>query len=155
MKRVASIGVLVALALGLSVWAGSQRANAGLLPRTLKSSGLVLGGRARCTATLESEVQAGQALSVKLVLHNNSKRAVKYSSGVFAAGITLKAAGGTTYASDGDLVARACSAAVSRHDSSRSDGDSPTPRHSRAVGRHRFRSRRTASGKHSPRSTCM
>ncbi len=104
MKRVASVGVLVALAIGLSVWAGSQRANAGLLPRNLTSSRLVLGGRVRCTATVKSEVQAGQALRVKLVLHNNSKRAVKYSSGIFAAGVTLKAADGTTYASDGDLV---------------------------------------------------
>ena len=104
MKRVATVSVLVALAIGLSAWAGSQRANAGLLPRTLTSSRLVLGGRARCTATLKSEVQAGRPLSVKLVLHNNSKRAVKYSSGIFAAGVTLKAADGTTYASDGDLV---------------------------------------------------
>jgi hypothetical protein len=104
MKRVATVGVLVALTLGLSVWAGSQRANAGLLTRTLKSSRLVLGGRARCTATLKSEVEAGQALSVKLVLHNNSKRTVKYSSGVFDAGVTLRGTDGTTYASDGDLV---------------------------------------------------
>jgi hypothetical protein len=104
MKRVATVGVLVALTLGLSVWAGSQRANAGLLTRTLKSSRLVLGGRARCTATLNSEVEAGQALSVKLVLHNNSKRTVKYSSGVFDAGVTLRGTDGTTYASDGDLV---------------------------------------------------
>lgn len=104
MKRVASIGVLVALTLGLAVWVGSQRANAGVFTRTLTSSRLVLGGRVRCTATVKSEVQAGQALSVKLVLHNNSRRAVKYSSWVFDAGVTLKAADGTTYASDGDLV---------------------------------------------------
>lgn len=100
----ASVGVLIVLTLGLSVWVGSQRANAALLTRTLTSSRLVLGGRVRCTATLKSEVQAGQALSVKLVLHNNSRRAVKYSSWVFDAGVTLKAADGTTYASDGDLV---------------------------------------------------
>jgi hypothetical protein len=104
MKRVATVGVLVALTLGLSVWAGSQRANAGVLKRTLTSSRLVLGGRVRCTATVKSDVQAGQALSVKLVVHNNSKRAVKYSSWVFDSGVGLKAADGTTYVSDGDLV---------------------------------------------------
>jgi hypothetical protein len=104
MKRVASVGVLFVLTLGLSVWAGSQRANAGLLKRTLTSSRLVLGGRVRCTATVKSEVQAGQALSVKLVVHNSSKRAVKYRSWVFDSGVGLKAADGTTYVSDGDLV---------------------------------------------------
>jgi hypothetical protein len=103
MKRVASIGVLLALTLGLSVWLGSQKASAGVSTRSLTSSRL-LHGRVRCTATVESEVQAGQALHVKLVLHNGSRRAFKYSSWVFGAGFTLKAADGTTYVSDGDLV---------------------------------------------------
>ncbi len=41
-------------------------------------------------------VQAGQAASVRLVLRNVSKRAVKVSAGVLDAEATVKAADGTT-----------------------------------------------------------
>lgn len=113
------MGVLVAITVGLSVSAGSQRANAGefrsgtapvhvrglgILPPIAKSSRLILGGRVRCTATVKSEVQVGQAVSVKLALHNVSKRAAKFSRWVFDAAVVLTAADGTTYDSRGLLA---------------------------------------------------
>jgi hypothetical protein len=110
------MAVLMAITFGLSVWAGSRQAYAGIqisheatagapefaiLAPTLRSSRLVLHGRVRCTASVKSEVQAGQAVSVKVVLHNVSKRAVKFSRWVFDAAVVLKAADGTTYDSNG------------------------------------------------------
>jgi hypothetical protein len=98
MKPFAGVSVLVALTLGLSAWLGSQRANAGVIwPPTEKSSGFVLGGRARCTATVSSEVQAGQAVKVRFVLHNVSRHSVQVSLGVFGTSLVVKAADGTTY----------------------------------------------------------
>lgn len=95
MKRVASVGVLVALTLGLSVWFGSRRADAGILNTTQRSrTRLFHHGRLRCTATVKSEVEAGQALSVKVVLHNVSKRGVRIALG---ASVSVKAADGTVY----------------------------------------------------------
>jgi hypothetical protein len=96
-KRLTSVGLLVALAVGLFAWAGSQRANAGAMQSSatiLRSSALMLQRRVRCTATVESDVQAGQDVSVKFTLHNRSKR----SAQVFAAPwLVVEAADGTTY----------------------------------------------------------
>jgi hypothetical protein len=96
-KRLASVGLLVAFAVGLSAWAGSQRANAGEMQvsTTIESShGLMLQRRVRCTATVSSEVQAGQDVSVKFTLRNRSRRTVE----PFAAPrLVVKAADGTTY----------------------------------------------------------
>jgi hypothetical protein len=108
MKRLAGVGVAVAIAVGLSAWMGSQRANAasahakevGLLAPTQRSNRLVLGGRVRCTATVSSEVQAGEAVSVKLVLHNLSKRTVRFKRSLFDASVVLHAADGTAYNPD-------------------------------------------------------
>jgi len=105
MKRLAGVGVAVAITVGLSVGVGSQRASAasahasevGLLTPTQRSGRLVLGRRVRCSATVSSEVQAGQAVSVRLVLHNVSKRAVTYSRWLGNASVVLRAADGTTY----------------------------------------------------------
>lgn len=97
MKRLTSLGLLVALAVGLSAWVGSQRATAAETHSSTTisgSSGLMLQRRVRCTATVSSEVQAGQDVSVKFTLHNRSKRTVE----VFAAPwLVIKAADGTTY----------------------------------------------------------
>lgn len=94
----------------LSVGIGTQQASAGvasahghevgLLAPTERSSRLVLGRRVRCTATVSSNVQAGDAVTVRLLLHNVSKRAVKYSRSVFDASVVLRAADGTTYDPD-------------------------------------------------------
>jgi hypothetical protein len=67
----AIVGVLVALAVGLSSWVGSQRANAGethVSTTISKSTALILDRQVRCTATVTSEVQAGQDVSVKFTL---------------------------------------------------------------------------------------
>ena len=104
MKRLAGMGLLVAIALGLSAWAGSTRANAGLVKlrkaapaRMQRSSRLLLGGRVRCTATVRATVQVGQSASVALVLRNVSKRPVKYSSWLFSESAVVRAPDGTVY----------------------------------------------------------
>jgi len=91
----ASVGLLVALAVGLSAWVGSQRTNAGVTQSsTTSSSALILDRRVSCTATVSSEVQAGDYLSVKFALHNVSKRRVTVSDPTW---LVVKAADGTTY----------------------------------------------------------
>ena len=104
MKRLAGFGLLLALALGLSAWAGSGRADAALIrqrkaPRAheRRSSRLVLHGRVLCTATVRSTVEIGQSASVKLVVRNVSRRPVEVYGGVFAAQSVVRAADGTTY----------------------------------------------------------
>ena len=93
--------VLIAIALGLSIWAGGQRASAARAPEprmpSASSSRLLLGGRVRCTATVGREVAVGRAVSVRFVLHNVSRHAVKVSLWVFSSGALLNAADGTTY----------------------------------------------------------
>ena len=110
MKRLAGMGLLVAITLALSAWVGSGRASAAHLlresvpPKIARSSRLVLGGRVRCTATAEGVVQAGQIARVKLVLRNISKRSVKYYGGAFATSAVVRAAEGTTYDSSAYLA---------------------------------------------------
>ena len=93
----AGVGLLVALAVGLSAWIGSQRASAGEthFPTTIsRSSGLIFHRWVRCTATVRSEVQAGDDVSVKFTLRNVSKRSVEVSGATW---LVVKAADGTTY----------------------------------------------------------
>jgi hypothetical protein len=112
MKRLAGVGAVLAITVGLSVWVGGQQADAGgfrldvasahagevgLLAPTEHSSRLILGARVRCTATVSSNVQAGDAVAVRLVLHNISKRAVTFRRGVFSASVVLRAPDGTVY----------------------------------------------------------
>jgi hypothetical protein len=98
MKAPIALIAVVAITLGLSAWLGSQSANAGLIrPHTERSSRMLHGDRLRCTATVRSEVQAGNAVRVKFTVHNVSKRSVKISSWIFSTGFALKAADGTTY----------------------------------------------------------
>ena len=97
MKRLATVGLLVVLAVGMSAWVGSQWANAGETHSSAtisRSSGLILQRRVRCTATVSSEVQAGQDVSVKFTLHNRSRRTIELFG---AAWLVVKAADGTTY----------------------------------------------------------
>jgi hypothetical protein len=105
MRRLAGAGVVFAITVGLSVWAGSQRANAApahvsgpwLLASTLRSSRLVVHGRVRCTVTVRSTVDVGQPVSVKFVLHNVSKHTATFSTWVGDADVALRAADGTSY----------------------------------------------------------
>ena len=110
MKRLAGVGVALAIMLGLAVWIGAQQASAGVAPAharevgllapTERSSRLVLGRHVRCTATVSSNVQAGDAVTVRLALHNISKHAVKYSRWLGSASVVLRAPDGTTYDPD-------------------------------------------------------
>ena len=112
MKRLAGVGAVLAVTVGLSVWVGDQQADAGgfrldvasahagevgLLAPTERSNRLVLGRRVRCSASVSSNVQAGDAVTVRLVLHNISKRAVTFRRGVFSASVVVRTADGTVY----------------------------------------------------------
>jgi hypothetical protein len=83
----------------LSAGLGTQQANAAvILPwPTLTSSSHVLGGRALCTASVRSAVQAGQAVRVKFTLRNLSRHTIKFAEGVAGTSLVLKAGDGTTY----------------------------------------------------------
>jgi hypothetical protein len=97
MKAFVALGTAVAITLGLCAWAGTQRANAGVIwVQTERSSRLLDRGRVRCTASVGSEVQVGHAVSVKFTLHNVSKHSVKVALW-FSTGLVVKAADGTTY----------------------------------------------------------
>jgi hypothetical protein len=63
---------------------------------TVRSSSHVLGGRALCTASVRSEVQAGHAVRVKFTLRNVSRHPVELSQSVFSTSVALKAADATT-----------------------------------------------------------
>lgn len=97
--------MFLALALGLCASLGSQRANAAvILPwPTVTSSSHVLGGRAICTASVRSAVQAGRPVSVRFTLHSISRRSIRFSESVFSTSLVLKAADGTTYDSSAPL----------------------------------------------------
>jgi hypothetical protein len=96
-KRLTSVGLLVALAVGFSAWIGSQRANGGATHSSTtisRSSALILDRRVRCTATVSSDVQAGQDVSVKFTLHNISRRRIKVFGLLW---LVVKGTDGTTY----------------------------------------------------------
>jgi hypothetical protein len=96
-KGLAGIAILVAMSLGLAVWAGDERASAARPLEPAISSRLLLHGRVRCTATVKPAVEVGQAVTVGLTVRNISKRPAAISFGVFSAGLVLHAADGTTY----------------------------------------------------------
>lgn len=99
MKVLTGVCLFVATALALSACAGSHHAVNGtpVSAKTITSSRLILGGRVRCTATLTTPVEAGQAISVGLSLHNISGSAVRAPVVEGSAGLVVKAADGTTY----------------------------------------------------------
>ena len=102
MKPLAGVTGLVAIALGLCVWAVSQPPSAAARipePRApSESSSRLLGGRIRCTATVNPNVEVGRAVSVGFTLRNVTKRPVTLRLWVFSAGIVLHAADdGSTY----------------------------------------------------------
>lgn len=103
MKALAAASVLVALTLGLSAWVGSDRAGVAraaglpLWPPTEQSSRLLLGGRVRCSVTVQPQVKVGHAVRVAFTLRNVSKHSVTVHLWVFSSTFTLNAADGTTY----------------------------------------------------------
>jgi hypothetical protein len=120
MKGSVSAGVLVVVVLGLSAWLGSPQADAAAMgsdpavassapslatqswpsTETLRSSRFLSDGRLRCTATVDSPVEAAEEMSVTFVLRNVSKHRVKGVGFDRFAGypsLVLKAPDGTTY----------------------------------------------------------
>src|SRR5690242_8226224 len=106
MRALSSLGVLVGIALATSACGGSHRNTPGttavapapqISERTVSSSGLILGGRARCTATATTPVEAGREIEVRFSLRNVSGSAVKAPTVEGSFALIVKAADGTTY----------------------------------------------------------
>jgi hypothetical protein len=64
---------------------------------TISSSGLILGGRVRCTATVPTRLQAGHDIDVAFDLRNVSDHTVKASVVEGSTSLTVHAPDGTTY----------------------------------------------------------
>src|SRR5207302_7916333 len=99
MKTSAGAALLVAFVLALSACGGSRGTGSGPKQRdvsagSVSSSGLILGGRVRCTATATTPVQAGEGLGVMFALRNLSEGPVKVALGSW---LVVRSAGGTTY----------------------------------------------------------
>jgi hypothetical protein len=106
MRALTGVGVLVAIALASTACAGSHKstdATTSVSPgpvisvRTVRSSGRVLGGRIRCTATVTTPVEAGHELGLSFSLHNVSGSAVKAAVAEGSFWLVVEAADGTTY----------------------------------------------------------
>jgi hypothetical protein len=85
--------VLAASACGSSHRTGSPRPS----KPTVSSSGLVLGGTVRCTATVSTPVQAGHELGISFAFHNVSKRTVNVQIDYGGMWALIRSADGTTY----------------------------------------------------------
>jgi len=108
MKSLPAVALLVAITLAASACGGgygssgpastsSQRPQGSIASsETVSSTGLVLGGRVRCTATVSSSVQAGGALALGFAVRNVSDRPVKVDL-VYGLWWVVRAADGTTY----------------------------------------------------------
>ncbi|HZT86176.1 MAG TPA: hypothetical protein VE984_12290 [Gaiellaceae bacterium] len=64
---------------------------------TVSSTGLILGGRVRCTATVSRSVQAGDDLGLTFLVRNVSDRSVRVPLTGGGLWLVVKAADGTTY----------------------------------------------------------
>lgn len=93
MKVAIGCAVLVAVALAASACGSSKPATA----PAGSSTRLILGGAVRCTATVASPVQAGQALKVSLRYDNLTDRRVTVDPAYGGTWVVVKSADGTTY----------------------------------------------------------
>jgi len=103
MKGLTGAAVLVATTLAASACGGYQvssqtpaSTSSTVSAGTVSSTGLILDGRVRCTATVSTTVQAGDALGLTFAVRNVSDRPVKVPL-AYASWFVMKAADGTTY----------------------------------------------------------
>jgi hypothetical protein len=106
MRALTRVGVLVAIILAASACGGGHRTETAAAPsgsrarvstRTISSSRLILGGRVRCTATVNTPVQAGQELRLRFAFHNVSHRALKVGLAPWDVSFVLRAGDGTRF----------------------------------------------------------
>src|SRR6266571_2935928 len=95
-------GLSVFAALGMAVVAGAcSSSTPPVHPEAssvaTSSSGLVLGGRVRCTATMQTPVQAGHETGLTFALRNLTDHPVRVSVTPYSLWFVLKAADGTRY----------------------------------------------------------
>ena len=172
----AGAGVLIAVTLAMSACGGSHLASTSSVTGSstpverppgmrisatkVSSSHLILGGRARCTATVSRSVQAGSPLGLTFAVHNLSKHTVRVFLAEGGLWMVVKAADGTTYRHESPAPQRdrrGCDSGLDparRHDNRSLRREVPecalaraARRHTRlrrdgATGRHRWRSRR-------------
>jgi hypothetical protein len=91
--------VLVATAAALSACAGTHRTGIGtqVSAKTISSSRLILGGRVRCTATVTTPIEVGQALGAHFTFRNISNDPVRVSLAPWDVRMVLRARDGTTF----------------------------------------------------------
>ncbi len=75
-----------------------------VLTRPISSSGLILHGRVRCTATLQTPMHAGHETGLTFALHNLTDDPVKVSVEPWDLTFVLKAADGTNYDTGGPPI---------------------------------------------------
>jgi hypothetical protein len=95
-----SLGVVLLTAMALAASAcGSSHPSSNPQPsgQAISSSGLMLDGTVRCTATVTTPVQAGHDLGVVFTFHNLSKRTVKVDLAYGGMWVLVKSPDGTTY----------------------------------------------------------
>jgi hypothetical protein len=98
MKLVLGAAVLAAIALGASACGSSHAKDGGPTNgSTVSSSGLMLNGTVRCTATLPSPAQAGHDLGVVFTFQNVSKHPAKVDLAYGGMWVLVKSPDGTTY----------------------------------------------------------
>jgi hypothetical protein len=99
MKLSLGTALLIAVALAVSACAGTA-VNHGppvALPSAGTSSRLILDGAVRCTATVTTPVQVGQALGVSITFENVSKHTVNVEPPYGGVWAVVKSPDGTTY----------------------------------------------------------
>lgn len=99
MKVLPGACLLVAVTAALSACAGSHHPVAGtpVSAKTISSSRLILGGRVRCTTTVTTPIEVGQALGAQFTFRNVSKRSVKVGLAPWDVRLVLRAPDGTKY----------------------------------------------------------
>lgn len=106
MRALPSVGVLTAIALAAAACAGGHKSihvTTSVSPgpkisvRTMSSSGLILEGRARCTASVTTPVEAGHEIAVTFSLHNLSESVVKAPVAEGSVWLVIRSADGITY----------------------------------------------------------
>src|SRR5947209_7410720 len=94
-----SLGAVLLAALVLVVACGSSRTASGppTNGRTVSSTGLMLDGTVRCTATVTTPAQAGHELGITFTFHNVSKRTAKVDLAYGGMWVLVTSPDGTAY----------------------------------------------------------
>ena len=97
MKVLLGVALLAVVALTASACGSSHRTNPPAKSPTVSSTGLMLHGTVRCTATLTTPAHAGHDLGVTFTFHNFSNKTAKVNLVYGGMWVLIKSPDGTTY----------------------------------------------------------